>query len=103
MKREFDVLIERDQDGYYVATVPALCGCQHYLRHTDGRATVGDLLFRSSHLAPLVWQEGGLDEYQAGGADGGKVLHGESSRLFTRRGSATRHWSRQQTRRESLP
>lgn len=27
MKREFDVLIERDAEGYCVATVPALRGC----------------------------------------------------------------------------
>ena len=28
MKREFDVLIERDSEGYYVATVPALHDCK---------------------------------------------------------------------------
>ncbi len=27
MKREFDVLIERDTEGFYVASVPALKGC----------------------------------------------------------------------------
>ena len=27
MKREFDVLIERDTEGFYVASVPALRGC----------------------------------------------------------------------------
>ena len=27
MQREFDVIIERDADGWYVATVPALRGC----------------------------------------------------------------------------
>jgi len=26
-KRKFTVLIERDESGYYVATVPALQGC----------------------------------------------------------------------------
>jgi predicted RNase H-like HicB family nuclease len=28
MAREFSVLIERDAEGYYVASVPALRGCQ---------------------------------------------------------------------------
>jgi len=31
-KREFKVLLERDEDGFYVATVPALPGC-----HTQAR------------------------------------------------------------------
>jgi len=28
MKREFNVIIEHDSDGYYVASVPALKGCE---------------------------------------------------------------------------
>ena len=35
MKREFDVLIERDPEGYYVATVPALHGCHTQARSLD--------------------------------------------------------------------
>ena len=35
MKREFDVLIERDAEGYYVATVPALHGCHTQARSLD--------------------------------------------------------------------
>jgi predicted RNase H-like HicB family nuclease len=31
--REFNVLIERDSDGYYVASVPSLPGC-----HTQGKS-----------------------------------------------------------------
>jgi len=27
MSREFNVVIERDEEGYYVASVPALPGC----------------------------------------------------------------------------
>ena len=27
MQRQFDVIIERDGDGYYVASVPQLAGC----------------------------------------------------------------------------
>ena len=33
MTREFNVVIERDEDGYYVASVPALPGC-----HTQARS-----------------------------------------------------------------
>jgi predicted RNase H-like HicB family nuclease len=35
MAREFDVLIERDSDGYYVASVPALHGCHTQARSLD--------------------------------------------------------------------
>ena len=34
MEQEFTVLIERDEDGYYVAEVPALKGC-----YTQGKTT----------------------------------------------------------------
>ncbi len=27
MKKKFSVLVEKDEDGYYVATVPSLPGC----------------------------------------------------------------------------
>ncbi len=33
--REFDVIVERDEDGYYVATVPALAGCHTQARSLD--------------------------------------------------------------------
>ncbi len=35
MKRELDVLIERDSEGCYVATVPALRGCHTQARSLD--------------------------------------------------------------------
>jgi predicted RNase H-like HicB family nuclease len=65
MALEFSVVIEKDEDGYYVASVPALRGCHtqarsldvlmervreaielcikgshHFLQHPDGRCTV---------------------------------------------------------------
>lgn len=40
MKREFDVVIERDSEGFYVATVPALHGC-----HTQAKS-LDDLMVR---------------------------------------------------------
>ena len=35
MEREFDVIVERDADGYYVASVPALRGCHTQARSLD--------------------------------------------------------------------
>lgn len=35
MSREFDVVIERDSEGYYVASVPALPGCHTQARSLD--------------------------------------------------------------------
>jgi len=40
MSREFDVVVEQDEAGYYVASVPALPGC-----HTQARS-LDDLLVR---------------------------------------------------------
>jgi predicted RNase H-like HicB family nuclease len=34
-KREFTVIVERDEDGYYVATVPELRGCHTQARSLD--------------------------------------------------------------------
>ena len=35
MKQEFDVLIERDTEGFYVASVPALRGCHTQAKSLD--------------------------------------------------------------------
>jgi predicted RNase H-like HicB family nuclease len=35
MKREFNVIIEKDSAGYYVATVPALRGCHTQAKSLD--------------------------------------------------------------------
>ncbi|MBI4284606.1 MAG: type II toxin-antitoxin system HicB family antitoxin [Chloroflexi bacterium] len=35
MKREFTVVIERDEDGYFVGTVPALRGCHTQAKSLD--------------------------------------------------------------------
>ena len=34
-KREFSVVVERDEDGYYVASVPELHGCHTQARSLD--------------------------------------------------------------------
>ena len=35
MTREFDVVVERDENGYYVASVPALRGCHTQAKSLD--------------------------------------------------------------------
>ena len=35
MTKEFDVIVEMDADGYYVASVPALQGCHTQARSLD--------------------------------------------------------------------
>jgi predicted RNase H-like HicB family nuclease len=35
MTREFDVVVERDEDCYYVASVPALRGCHTQAKSLD--------------------------------------------------------------------
>ena len=35
MKREFDIVIEQDEDGYYIANVPQLPGCHTQSRSLD--------------------------------------------------------------------
>lgn len=35
MKREFTVVIEKDEDGYFVGTVPQLTGCHTQAKSLD--------------------------------------------------------------------
>jgi predicted RNase H-like HicB family nuclease len=35
MKREFNVVIEQDEDGFFVASVPALRGCHTQAKSLD--------------------------------------------------------------------
>lgn len=35
MSREFNVIIERDADGYFVASVPTLKGCHTQAKYED--------------------------------------------------------------------
>jgi len=35
MKTKFNVLVERDEDGYYIATVPSLPGCHTQAKSLD--------------------------------------------------------------------
>jgi predicted RNase H-like HicB family nuclease len=35
MTKQFDVVVERDSEGFYVASVPALAGCHTQARSLD--------------------------------------------------------------------
>jgi predicted RNase H-like HicB family nuclease len=50
-KRKFTVLIEQDEDGYYVATVPSLRGC-----HTQAK-TLDTLMKRVREVIALCLEE----------------------------------------------
>lgn len=55
MTREFTVIIERDDEGYYVASVPALPGC-----HTQARSR-DELDLRIKKAIALCLDAGGAD------------------------------------------
>jgi predicted RNase H-like HicB family nuclease len=51
MKKEFNVIIEKDEDGFYVATVPALKGC-----HTQAKS-LDELMERTKEAIELCLKE----------------------------------------------
>ena len=55
MAREFSVIIERDAEGYYVASVPALRGC-----HTQARS-LDELMVRVREAVELCLEIQGKD------------------------------------------
>jgi predicted RNase H-like HicB family nuclease len=55
MKREFNVVVERDRDGYYVASIPELKGC-----HTQAKS-LDDLMERIREAAELCLSVQGQD------------------------------------------
>lgn len=55
-QRKFTVIIERDEDGYYVATVPALRGCHTQAKNLD---TLMKRVREAVELC-LAGEEGGL-------------------------------------------
>ena len=54
MTIDFDVVVERDAEGYYVASVPSLHGC-----HTQARS-LDDLMERVREVIALCLEEQGL-------------------------------------------
>lgn len=51
MHKEFNVVIERDSEGYYVASVPSLQGC-----HTQARS-LDELMLRIREAIELCLEE----------------------------------------------
>ena len=47
MTRQFDVVVERDSEGYFVASVPALAGC-----HTQAKS-LDELMVRAREAIEL--------------------------------------------------
>lgn len=50
MKNEYTILIEKDEDGYYVGSIPALPGC-----HSQAKSV--DLLMERMEEAIALWLE----------------------------------------------
>jgi predicted RNase H-like HicB family nuclease len=53
MTQQFDVVVEKDTEGYFVASVPALPGC-----HTQARS-LDDLMLRVREAIELCLEEQG--------------------------------------------
>jgi predicted RNase H-like HicB family nuclease len=51
--RDYNVVVERDEDGWYVASVPTLPGC-----HTQARSA-GDLIIRIREAIEACLEAGG--------------------------------------------
>jgi predicted RNase H-like HicB family nuclease len=58
MAREFDVVVEKDADGYFVASVPALPGC-----HTQARS-LDELMSRIREAIELCLEVQGVPSEQ---------------------------------------
>lgn len=58
MSREFDVVVEQDEEGYYVASVPTLPGC-----HTQARS-LDELMSRIKEAIELCLEVEGETEPQ---------------------------------------
>jgi len=57
LKRDFTVVIERDEDGYFIGTVPQLKGC-----HTQAKS-LDELMERMKEAVSLCLEvEGELEE-----------------------------------------
>jgi predicted RNase H-like HicB family nuclease len=54
-KREFNVVVERDREGYYVASIPELPGC-----HTQAKS-LDDLMERIREAAELCLEVEGRE------------------------------------------
>lgn len=58
MARQFDVVVERDSEGFFVASVPALAGC-----HTQARS-LDDLMERIKEAIELCLEVDNIEAQQ---------------------------------------
>jgi predicted RNase H-like HicB family nuclease len=57
LERQFDVVIERDKEGYYVASIPELHGC-----HTQAES-LDELMLRIREAVELCLEVNGSPEW----------------------------------------
>lgn len=57
MQKEFDVIIEKDEDGYFVASVPSIKGC-----HTQAKS-LDQLMERIKEAIEVCLEDRGTDIY----------------------------------------
>ena len=57
MKKEFDVIIEKDEEGYFVASVPSIKGC-----HTQAKS-LDQLMERIKEAIEVCLDDQGVDFY----------------------------------------
>lgn len=65
MQRQFDVVIQRDEEGYYIASVPQLPGCHTQARSLDEvmeRARLFSFVSRSKGRRPRRLNSSGFNE-----------------------------------------
>jgi predicted RNase H-like HicB family nuclease len=58
LRRQFDVVIERDDEGYYVASVPQIPGC-----HTQARS-LGEVMQRIREAVELCLEVVGTPDHR---------------------------------------
>ena len=67
MNREFDVVVERDDEGYYVASVPTLPGC-----HTQA-TSLDELMVRIKEAAQAAGLGSGNTGLRPSGGPKGRI------------------------------
>jgi hypothetical protein len=57
MNRDFDVAIERDSEGYYVASVPGLAGCHTQAKSLDVLMGLSGTVYSTARQLRLCCRE----------------------------------------------
>jgi predicted RNase H-like HicB family nuclease len=87
MKKEFNVIIEKDEEGYYVATVPSIRGC-----HTQAKS-LDELMKRVKEAIELCLEEQNEEVYPYDFIGVQKVVLSEKPGKYTasKRGKSRSH------------